>query len=124
MDDGYVTSQPVDQGKVRPEALGEPDNAQRESDALELHRLETKRKRREHERSELLKTIFAAGTNLLLWTAFLLVWSAMITVSWHYLTPSSWHWLEKTALDAITTTIFSGSLLAFLGLYVRDRLRN
>ena len=94
-----------------------------EQNDIDRGRLDRESQLAEHKRSERLRDYFGYGTIGLLCTAFILIFFAILSVGWHYLTPTEWHWLEKATLDTLTTTIFSGSLFVFFGLYIRDRLR-
>ena len=54
--------------------------------------------------------------------AFTLICIAVFVVAWHYLTPESAHWMGDEQLRTVTTVLFSGTLYAIVGLYIRDRV--
>lgn len=105
-----------------PLRTGPDPNATTEQEEISKQTLDQKTQVAEHTRKERMRQCFGWGTIAVLCTAFMLIIVAIIVVGLHYLTPSSWHWLEDSSLDAITTTLFSGSLFVFFGLYVRDKL--
>lgn len=96
--------------------------AQEEVEAVEQKELEATERRREHERREDLRAVFAKGVGCLVALMFALIALALFAVAWHYLTPASWHWMDEEALGTVSTVLFSGTLYVFLGLYVRDRV--
>lgn len=99
------------------------EKAVSEESTIQEESLEERSKRAEHERTERLKDAFSYGAVALLYTAFVMIGVTVLLIVWHYLTPFSWHWIEKTTLHTITNTVFSGSLFAFFGLYIRDKIR-
>lgn len=111
------------QGRIQPgELLSNDAKAFLERQSIQDGQLELESKKSEHDRSERLKEWFGWGTSFLLVLAFLLIGVALLSIGWHYLTPKNWHWLEEQTLDTIANTLFSGSLFAFFGLYIRDRI--
>lgn len=109
---------------ISPEQTPENDTqALEEVKALEQQKqLEATERRQEHQRREVLRTVFARGVGYIVAILFLLIAVALVVVAWHYLAPAAWHWMDDEALGTVSTVLFSGTLYVFLGLYVRDRV--
>ena len=108
---------------VRPEEKPKEDpRATDEMRAVNEADLESVSERNEHIRKENLRTIFSMGVRCLLVLIFTLVGITLTIVAVHYLGPKEWGWLEEKTLNIVTTSLFSGSISVFIGLYVRDRL--
>ena len=110
-----------------PDVIAEPETsddsqARSESSALQKQHLEDDRQWNEHGRQEKLRTVFAWGVIITLSLVFILIGAAMFIVVFHYLAPVHLHWVDKGDLKTVSTVLFSGTLFAFLGLYVRDRI--
>lgn len=84
--------------------------------------LSTDKRREEHRRTEKLRDLFSSCVLILVSVVFFLVGLALMLASWHYLASPSWHWMDEGKLNTVSTMLFSGTLFAFLGLYVRDRI--
>lgn len=108
---------------IPPERTPERDaQAQQEVKALEQRELDATERRQEHQRREVLRTVFARCVGYIVALMFFLIAVALVVVAWHYLAPSAWHWMDDEALGTVSTVLFSGTLYVFLGLYVRDRV--
>lgn len=116
-----------EQPSVNPEHEPHPDHqvtkqAQEELYNIENQDLQADRDRKEHSRQERLRNVFSRCVVALMVLIFILVGLALFIVAWHYLLPNHLHWVEDDELRQISTVLFSGTLFAFLGLYVRDRI--
>ena len=116
-----------EQPSVNPESALHPDHqvtrqAQEESYNIENQDLKADRHRKEHSRTEQLRNVFSMGVVALVRLIFILVGLALLIVALHYFLPNNLHWVEDGKLRQISTVLFSGTLFAFLGLYVRDRI--
>ena len=110
--------------RIPPEQTPERDaQAKEEVKALKEQReFDATERRQEHQRREVLRTVFARGVGYIVALMFFLIAVALVVVAWHYLAPSDWHWMDDEALGTVSTVLFSGTLYVFLGLYVRDRV--
>ena len=81
-----------------------------------------KGQRNEHTRQEKLRDLFASGVRAILVIIFIILGFTLAFLGWHYLAPEKYWWINDDNLDTIRTVVFSGTIFAFLGLYVRDRI--
>ena len=111
---------PPGQSRVRAEEPTAPDPQAQDEVRYAAHERLEQREKREHERAEALRDVFAGGVRWLVVLAFGLVILAIFAIGWHYLLP--WPWLSEANLEKVTTVVFSGAMYAIVGLYIRDRI--
>ena len=113
----------ADNPEIKPESQTDGDlQAIGESHAIKRQDLDADKQRNEHGRQENLRTVFAVCVNITITLVFGLICTALLVVAFHYLAPEDEHWVNPDKIKTVSTILFSGTLFAFLGLYVRDRV--
>ena len=90
--------------------------------ALKTQALSDESQRNEHNRNEKLRNVIARGVWCLLVVIFILVVIALLILAWHYLGPKEYKWVSDENLRFVGAILSSGTISAFLGHYVRNRI--
>lgn len=109
---------------IRPEEVPKTTDPQAENEisAIKNLALSAESQRNEHNRNEKLRNVIASGVRSLFFVIFCLVGIALLILAWHYLGPEDRRWVSDENLRFVGAILSSGTISAFLGHYVRDRL--
>lgn len=112
------------EASIRPEEIPKTADPQAENEisATKNQALSAESQRNEHNRNEKLRNVIALGVRGLLFVIFLLVGISLLILAWHYLGPEDRRWISDENVRFVGAILSSGTISAFLGHYVRDRL--